>query len=304
MSDGLLLIDKPGGITSHDVVARARRQLGRRDIGHAGTLDPIATGLMVLLVGKATKLSDYILNGNKAYITRIKLGVVTDSGDISGEVTEEKGCSVTSEQIKEAVGGLSGDLELAVPIYSAIKVKGKKLYEKARKGEDFTPPMRPMSFWDVKILDSGPDWLAVSFACSKGSYVRSWVKTLGEILGCGATVETLRRNISSPYEIDKAIDFDNLESKTQVELEDSPAWIPLSKTLPDWPSVKIEGVDEKLISNGQIPRKLERYLEVQYAGIDSVKGIKILSRRSGRLISLLSYEPPLSFKIRRVFPNS
>lgn len=304
MEDGLLLVDKSGGMTSHDVVSRCRRLLQRKDIGHAGTLDPIATGLLVLLVGKATKLSDYILNGNKAYKTKIQLGVVTDTDDISGEVIKEnKEFSVTKEQVLEVMEQLTGELELEVPIYSAIKVKGKKLYEKARNGEDFKPPVRVMTFWNVELLDFGGDWLEVSFDCSKGSYVRSWVKTLGNILGCGATVETLRRTLSQPYGVEKSIEFSDLEDKTKEELEESSAWIPLNKTLPDWPSVKIEGMDEKLISNGQIPRKLERYLEVQFAGQKGVKGVKILSRRSGRLISLLSHEPPLSFKIRRVFPN-
>ena len=304
MEDGLLLVDKSGGMTSHDVVSRCRRLLQRKDIGHAGTLDPIATGLLVLLVGKATKLSDYILNGNKAYKTKIHLGVVTDTDDISGEVIKEnKEFSVTKEQVLEVMEQLTGELELEVPIYSAIKVKGKKLYEKARNGEDFKPPVRVMTFWNVELLDFGGDWLEVSFDCSKGSYVRSWVKTLGNILGCGATVETLRRTLSQPYGVEKSIEFSDLEDKTKEELEESSAWIPLNKTLPDWPSVKIEGMDEKLISNGQIPRKLERYLEVQFAGQKGVKGVKILSRRSGRLISLLSHEPPLSFKIRRVFPN-
>ncbi|MCJ8276340.1 MAG: hypothetical protein HRT44_09785, partial [Bdellovibrionales bacterium] len=210
---------------------------------------------------------------------------------------------LSEEQIRQAVADLSGDLELAVPIYSAIKVKGKKLYEKARKGEDFKPPMRPMRFWNVELLEIEPDSLKVRFDCSKGSYVRSWVKTLGDTLGCGATVETLRRSDSQPYNIEKSIKFDNLEIYPQVELEESPAWIPLSQTLPDWPAVRIEGMDEKLINNGQISKKLERFLEVQYAGLEGLQGIKVLSRRSGRLISLLSYEAPLNFKIKRVFPQ-
>lgn len=303
MLDGILLVDKAEGMTSHDVVGACRRLLGRKDIGHAGTLDPMATGLLVVLVGKATKLSDYILNGDKAYETIVQLGVTTDTDDITGEVLAEKAVKVSRQQIEAAVAELSGELELPVPIYSAIKVKGKKLYEKARKGEDFTPPMRRMVFRNLELLSIENNQVRVRFSCSKGSYVRAWGKALGEKLGCGATLSSLRRVYSDPYNIEQAIEFKSLLESDGNEIDKLSAFIPITQCLPRWPLVKVEGMDEKLLSNGQISRKLERFLELEYTGRTDLQGIKLVSRRSGQLICLLSHTPPLSFKIRRVFPN-
>lgn len=301
--DGLLLLDKPGGMTSHDVVARCRRFFGRRDIGHAGTLDPMATGLLVILVGKATKLSDYILNGDKAYETTVLLGQKTDTDDVTGEVTSRnENFEVSLSQVEEAVSELSGSLQLKVPLYSAVKVKGKRLYEKARKGENFEPPVRTMEFRKLKLLGFEDSRVRVQFECSKGSFVRAWGKALGEKLGCGGTIETLRRIHSQPYSVENSIGLSDLEALGTEDVFTHASWIPLSQTLPHWPALKIEGLDEKLILNGQISRKLERFLELEFAGRQGILGVKLLSRRSNQLISLLSFEPPLGFKIRRVFP--
>lgn len=305
MESGLLLVDKPQGVTSHDVVAKARKIFKRKDIGHAGTLDPLATGLLVLLVGQATKLSDFILNGDKKYRAKFVLGKVTDTDDITGSViSQTDDFEVTESQVKEVMLSLSGYLELPVPIYSAIKVKGKKLYEKARQGENFTPPMRTMEFRDVTLLSFDSKQVEVEFSCSKGSYVRAWGKALGEKLGCGATMSELRRSQSDPYPVEKALELPTWEPEMSPLLaQDLQNWVPMSQCLPDWPSFKVDGLDEKLLSNGQIPKKLERYLELEYGGRLQAPGVKVLSRRSNRLICLLSFEPPLSFKIRRVFPN-
>jgi tRNA U55 pseudouridine synthase TruB len=160
-----------------------------------------------------------------------------------------------------------------------------------------------MEFNDIKLISYNGNRVKVQFSCSKGSFVRAWAKALGQLLGCGATVETLRRIQSQPYSVKDA--------KALAVLEDDPSslfqgshWIPLNKTLPQWPSHKIEGMDEKLISNGLIPRKLERFLELEFADKSHIQGVKLLSRRSNQLISLLSYIPPTGFKIRRVFPNN
>ena len=300
--DGILLINKPGGMTSHDVVGKCRRLLSRRDIGHAGTLDPMATGLLVILVGKATKISDFVLNGDKSYKTTVLLGTTTDTDDITGEVIEKKdNVDVTLDQVEKAVEDLTGLLKLKVPIYSAIKVKGKKLYEKARKGEDFEPPVREMDFRDLKLINFDGNKVEISFSCSKGSYVRAWGKALGEKLGCGATLEKLERIHSEPYQLNQSMTLEELEKINPEDLAHNDSFVPLNQTLPNWPGIKVEGLDEKLISNGQIPRKLERYLELEFGG-RNFPGVKILSKKSGRLVGLLNYSPPLSFKIRRVFP--
>lgn len=303
--DGLLLVDKPEGMTSHDVVARCRRFFSRRDIGHAGTLDPMATGLLVLLVGRATKLSDFILNGDKSYRTTVLLGCETDTDDITGTITKQAPVPVefTLDEVSQAVRGLSGNLELEVPIYSAMKIKGKKLYERARAGEDFTPPKKMMAFHDLNLIEYRDSRVEIEFTCSKGSFVRAWGKALGRELGCGATLEKLRRVRSAPYDVSGSLALDHLDRFEPEQVYSHPAWIALSQTLPNWPSLKIEGFDEKLVLNGQISRKLERFLELEFGNREEIPGVKLVGRRSGRLICLLGADGALGFKIRRVFPN-
>lgn len=302
--DGILLIDKPSGMTSHDVVAKVRRHWQRKDVGHAGTLDPLATGLMVVLVGHGTKLSDFLLNGDKSYEAEVQLGISTDSDDITGEVIAQGSDFQGSEQeLQEALSLLSGPLQLPVPAYSAIKVKGQRLYSKARDGQNFIPPSRPMDFKKVELLGWSSTRVRVALHCSKGSYVRSWGKALGQQLGIHSTISVLRRTNSSPYGVDRALDLEALLSSTPTQVYDSAAWVPLKQALPHWPSHKIEGFDEKLISNGQISRKLHRFLELEYGETQGLQGVKLMSRRSGDLVSLLSYTSPLTFKIRRVFHN-
>lgn len=304
--NGLLLVDKPEGMTSHDVVGKVRRLLGTRAVGHAGTLDPLATGLLVLLVGQATKMSQFILNGDKSYRVKIQLGITTDTDDITGEVLQKQSSFQLSEaSLRQAVKELTGELELPVPIYSAIKVKGKKLYEQARKKEEFEAPLREMNFKTCELVSWGPDWVELFISCSKGGYIRSWSKALGEKLGMGAVVEELRRIHSEPYGIDWAKPLVELEAMEKEAIFKSISWVELGEVLPHWPSLKIEGLDEKLIQNGQISRRLERFLEIQYGRQrQPVPGVKVLSKRSGRLLSLLGHEPPLNFKIRRVFPHT
>lgn len=302
---GLLLVDKPIHLTSHDVVAKVRKWLGQKSVGHAGTLDPLATGLLVLLCGKATKLSDYVLSGDKGYQVKVQFGVTSDTDDIMGEMVRSEAPPKLSEaEITDTVTSLSGALHLSVPIYSAIKQNGKKLYELARKNVAVEAPVRNMTVYSPRVLEVGESWVKAEFRCSKGTYVRSWARELGHKLGCGAVVEELRRTYSAPYEVDAAIPLHDLLAMDPAEEALSKFWISLEKSLPQCPSVKIEGREERLIVNGQIPRRLERYLEIEFgAGPELLPGIKVLSRKSGKLLSILSHESPLNFKIKRVFPS-
>jgi tRNA pseudouridine55 synthase len=212
--NGLLLIDKPTGLTSHDVVYRVRRTLGMRGIGHAGTLDPLASGLLILLVGEATKVSDYLLNGDKGYEFKVRLGIKTDSMDITGKILSESPVDLSEEKIRAAALSLQGEIALQVPVHSAVKVDGKKLYEFAHKGEipDHVPT-RSMTFYDVQVVEVTPNSALIRMRCSKGSFVRAWANHLGEVLGCGGTVETLRRNFSQPFDSSQAITLEQLEER-------------------------------------------------------------------------------------------
>ena len=299
MRDGLLLVNKPKEMTSHDVVACCRRFFRKKDIGHGGTLDPIATGLLIILIGRATKLSNFISKGDKVYEATVLLGCETDTDDISGKVLHQSDdLNLNSERVSGAIVDLTGFLNLPVPVYSAVKVAGSKLYEKARRGEAFDPPTREMYFGDVKLLCFDDKRVSVELSCAKGSYVRAWAKALGKKLGCGATVECLRRLRSEPYSLENAVELSVLEEMNEANM--SSAFIPLNESLPDFPSVTIEGLDEKLILNGQISRGLKRFLELEFG--EKKPGVKLLSRRSGRLLSVLSYQSPVGFKIQRVFP--
>lgn len=182
---GVLLINKSAGMTSHDVVAKVRRALSTREVGHAGTLDPMARGLMVLLIGEATKLSHYVLEREKAYSLRAQLGIVTDTLDTSGATLETKPVLSSEFSVREAALALQGELSLPVPIYSAVKVQGQRLHEYARKEQDVVVPMKLMKFFDLDVTAQGPDWIDLNLRCSKGSYVRSWVHLLGQKLAAG-----------------------------------------------------------------------------------------------------------------------
>ena len=176
--NGLLLVNKPTGMTSHDVVSVVRRALNTREVGHSGTLDPMASGLMVLLIGEATKLSSYVTEGNKSYEVGLKLGVTTDTLDTTGQVLTEKQVSSTDEDVQKSALALVGEMILPIPIFSAKKIDGKKLYEYAREGEAVEIPSKVMKFWNVETRENR----AFHLHCSKGSFIISLKMLLGWII--------------------------------------------------------------------------------------------------------------------------
>lgn len=304
---GLLLIDKPIGVTSHDVVGRARRILGHKGIGHAGTLDPLASGLLVLLIGEGTKVSDYILNGDKSYELTAKLGVATDSMDITGQVLSEKPVTSSLDEIKSAVAKLQGTLNLKVPIHSAVKVDGKKLYEFAHKGE--TPdvvPDREMTFFDVNLIEADKDQVVVRMSCSKGSFIRAWANKLGEDLGCGGTVAALRRVESKPFDVSQAISLEELESRWNSREGDDgkalgSAFVPLRDSLPKFTTVFVDGYCETLLKNGQISKIVQADL-LRHVHIGSTPPpVRVISRETDQLLAILLAEGGQFYKIKRVF---
>jgi tRNA pseudouridine55 synthase len=299
---GLLLINKDSGMTSHDVVARLRRILQMKAIGHSGTLDPLASGLMVMLLGEATKLSQYILEKNKAYIVRAQLGVETDSFDMTGKVVKTSDQKLSREKIRQAVLDLQGSMELEVPIFSATKVDGKKLYEYARAEAQVQIPKKSMRFYDVQVLEQGEDWVDVSLSCSKGAFIRSWVQLLGQNLGIGASVAKLQRTVSEPYFLDQAISLQELEQSPHPQAHS--AFIPMSGVLPQQRIIRVQGQDQVMIGNGLISHQLKNQLIAAYnpeASNDETQVIKILSQKQGELLALIGLDPEKGFTIRRVF---
>jgi tRNA pseudouridine55 synthase len=296
--DGLLLIDKPADMTSHDVVSCLRKILRQKRIGHTGTLDPLATGLMILVVGEATKLSDYLVAEDKSYTVQIRLGVRTDTLDRTGKILETKPVAVSREYVESVISDLSGEFEWQVPVFSAAKVDGRPLHEMARKNIPIEPPSKIMSFWDVKLLDFNNDILNVSLTCSKGSFIRTWVDQLGQRLGTGAVVEELRRTRVGGWSVDKALTLTAMEAIDPVS-----ALIGLSDSLPGFRSVVADEREARLMNNGQIANSLAgRLIPEQKQAFDSGRPVFVkVAMGSGRLLALVGAEPGQGLKIRRVF---
>lgn len=207
--DGIVVVDKPAGMTSHDVVAVVRRRLGERRVGHAGTLDPDATGVLVLGVGRATRLLRFIEGGEKEYVADVVLGVETTTQDASGEiVAEQDATALTRADVERAASQLTGEIEQMPPMVSAIKVGGERLYRKARRGEVVERPSRAVSVFEFRLdaFEPGPRAAArFTIRCSPGTYVRTLAHDLGRALGCGGHVATLRRTRVGSFDAREAV---------------------------------------------------------------------------------------------------
>jgi tRNA pseudouridine55 synthase len=215
MTEGILLIDKPTGKTSFYLVSLLRRLTGVKKIGHAGTLDPLATGVMVLLIGsRYTKMSDQFLSHDKAYHVTIELGSISDSYDADGQITKMEGCSTPSlEEVLSALENFQGTIDQKPPMYSAKKVAGKKLYELARQGIEIERKPVAVNVKTALISYQYP-FLKLAIDCSKGTYIRSIAHDLGQALGTGGFVKTLVRTRSGPFTIDRCIQVDTLTKET------------------------------------------------------------------------------------------
>lgn len=315
MLNGLLLVDKPVDWTSHDVVSKVRRLAGQSSVGHSGTLDPFASGLMVLLLGHGTKLSDYILSKDKTYAVEVCLGVETDTLDRTGQVVKTLPVEVCHEDIQRALGVCQGEVDLPVPRFSAIKVNGQKLYNKARSGQEFEAPLKRMHFYDLKFIDyNGHDRIRVQVSCSKGSYIRSWAAWLGRELGCGAMAQELRRLSSLPFDVKAAVTLGEIEQRIYAESSSQKiepqhlkeAFIPLSEALPDLRRVSADARDERLFLNGQISKDLATRLVVDLKEAQRsqrAKAIQVFSLERRELIGIIEALPEAGLKIRRVFKS-
>lgn len=297
--NGLLLVDKPSGISSHDVVARLRRILGTKAVGHSGTLDPLASGLMACLINEGTKLSQYILEGDKGYRVRAQFGLRTDTLDTTGTILEQKPVNITRELILAEALKIQGEMELEVPIYSAIKVQGKKLYEYAREEQPIALPKKVMKFWDVTFLESGADWAEFDIKCSKGSYIRTWVDLLGQALGCGAAMSALRRTWSAPYQLSQAQTLETIEASVKEGLGGS-AFVPMEFALPQVKRIRVKGQDRVLLGNGQISYDLRSQLITAFKPFED-QYIQILAQEDSQLLAVIGLEPGRGFVLRRVF---
>jgi len=218
--DGALLIDKPAGPTSHDVVDKIRRKFGIKKVGHCGTLDPNATGLLIIVLGRGTKLSERLMSDDKVYEGTIRFGEATDSYDCDGQVTDTKPVpALTLNQLNEAASAFIGDIMQTPPMVSAIKKDGVPLYKLARRGVEVEREARLVHVYNFRFTGYAEPLGAFRLACTKGTYVRSVAHELGQTLGCGAHLATLRRSVSGKFDVADALPLQTILSMSQSQLE-------------------------------------------------------------------------------------
>ena len=266
MINGIINVYKEGGYTSFDVVAKLRGITKIRKIGHTGTLDPDAVGVLPVCIGSATKLCDLLTDKTKEYEATIKLGLVTDTQDISGEIISKKEVNITVEQFKSAIMSFVGRSEQIPPMYSAIKINGKKLYELARAGVEVERKAREIEIYAIDILDMSENEAVIRVDCSKGTYIRTLCNDIGEKLGCGAVMTSLKRIRSGDFCIKDAHTLSEIEElQKKGELESIVKSVDM--VFDDYPSVGVSGENNKRVINGNqldLPKTEDRirvYLE-------------------------------------------
>lgn len=215
---GILVVNKRQGITSHDCIYILRDLLGIKKIGHTGTLDPMATGVLPMTIGKATRVSSFIQNSGKEYIATIEFGIETDTEDITGNIIERSDKIPTKDEVLEILPKFTGRIEQIPPMYSAVRVDGRKLYKIAREGKVIDRPKREIHVESLELLESNPFTLKIK--CSSGTYVRTLISDIGKELGTFATMTSLIRTKVGPFSVENAIKIDDLESMTKEEIEE------------------------------------------------------------------------------------
>ncbi|MDH7601259.1 MAG: tRNA pseudouridine(55) synthase TruB [Armatimonadota bacterium] len=250
--DGVINVDKPSGPTSHDVVDRIRQLIGQKRVGHAGTLDPLASGVLLICIGRATRIVEYLMSAWKEYRVRMILGVETDTGDAVGQVTAEHDASgITRAAFEEVVSSFVGEIEQVPPLYSAVKHDGKRLYELAREGKIVQPSARKVTIYSIEVVSFDGDRQAqrkpqtreaeLVVRCSSGTYIRSLCTDIGSRLGCGAHVSALRRTCVGKFRAEDAATLDELESAaSEGRLKDYVMSLDRALELAEMPSVQVD----------------------------------------------------------------
>lgn len=247
--DGILVIRKEKGYTSHDVVAKLRGILHMKKIGHTGTLDPDAEGVLPVALGRGTRLVELLTEKQKTYETVLHLGVVTDTQDMTGTVLETKPVNVTEEQVREAAASFVGDKLQIPPMYSALKVNGRKLYELAREGKTVERKPRPVTFYEIRILDMQLPKVRLSVTCSKGTYIRTLCHDIGEKLGCGGAMEELLRTRSGNFTLEESMTLSQVEEAVKDGTIEEKL-VSIEDVLSGYPAVYATGEGDRLLQNG------------------------------------------------------
>lgn len=295
MSDGILNIDKPSGLTSHDVVARVRKLTGIRRVGHAGTLDPLATGVLLVCVGRATRAVEYLMAGRKAYRARVHLGVATDTYDAEGRVIAQAPVEVSRAQVEQALPPFRGRIAQVPPMYSAIKRDGTPLYRLARRGVELEREPRPVDVFRLDLTDWNPPLITLEIECSSGTYVRALAHDLGQALGCGAHLAGLVRLASGRFRVQDAVSLQELDRAAAEG-----RWIellhPIDAALTRFPALHLDAGAARRLRSGQAIRA-----PAEEAG----EGEEKLARAygpDGAFLALAAWDPESgSWQPRKVF---
>lgn len=291
---GVLVVDKPIGLTSHDVVQHIRKGTGIRRAGHTGTLDPRASGVLVVLIGPAVRLSEYVSASDKRYQATIKFGSSTDTYDIEGRITNEASVDNLDEEVfHEIINQFVGEIQQTPPPYSAVKVKGRKAYEMARKGEEVDLEPRTIHVYSLDVLEWEPPEAVIDVYCSSGTYVRSLANDLGEALGTGAHLIGLRRTKSGQFTLRDAVPLRRLK-----EAFDAGNWyeylIPAAEALSEWPMVELDADQVELVRHGHRVPAEDRIDHM-------VRGVS----EQGDLVALMELdEETMEWQPRKVFFQS
>ena len=291
--DGVLVIDKPAGLTSHQVVAEVSRRLGRVKTGHAGTLDPMATGVLVVLVGEGTKLAAVLTADAKAYQGELELGVETDTLDAEGTVVRERraeAAAIDRAGLVAAMGRLVGASQQTPPMYSAVRVEGRRLHEIARAGDEVERAARPIEVARFDLTGFDPPRAAFAVDCSKGTYVRSLVADLGEGLGCGAHLTSLRRTASGPFDLSSALPLAEVGPESAMA-----RLVSLAEAVRHLPCVPVPAALERAVLTG-------KPLKWNDLSSDTVPAGPVALVAGSALLALAEVEPETSrVRYRRVF---
>jgi tRNA pseudouridine55 synthase len=291
---GVLVVDKPVGLTSHDVVQIIRRGTDIKRAGHTGTLDPRASGVLVVLIGPAVRLSEYVSASDKRYQATLRLGSTTDTFDSEGSVTSSASAeNITQERFEATLDQFVGEIEQTPPPYSAVKVKGRKAYEMAREGEEVSLEPRIIQVYSLEMLEWDPPEVVIDVFCSSGTYVRSLANDLGAALGCGAHLVGLRRTKSGRFTLRDAVPLRRLQ-----EAFHAGDWyrylIPAAEALGDWPMIELNADQVELVRHGhRVP-----------AEPDAKGWVRGVSEQ-GDLVALMEFDPEMTeWQPRKVFFSS
>jgi len=249
--NGIVLLDKRGGVSSNKALQEVKRLYNANKAGHTGTLDPLATGLLPICLGEATKVSAYMLADDKQYQTVIQLGIMTETGDVEGNVIEVKDVpEITQNQLMACLNSFVGEIEQVPPMYSALKHNGKKLYELAREGITVERKARKITIYAIECLDFSGELLTLDVRCSKGTYIRTLAEDIGHFLACGATVKELRRTATGDFNLADAVTIEQIQdlalSSAMQEI-----LIPVDKPLLAMPAIEVNQWEADLILQGQ-----------------------------------------------------